>query len=796
MKRPLGVVCCVWIFLVAVSMWLFPPNIVENCNYNGEKISIIGTIARKETRIVNKKETLIVYLKSAQVADVYVKTNPDSGNNSKQTQFHKTKGILCYILLDENCNQQYAKQNYKMGAKVMVQGTYFSYESASNPGQFDAALFYAMDGYQGSLQQAKIMKSSASYNYILEQLFQVKCHLLKKLDAIYEKEDAELLKAILLGEKSGLEMDVKKMYQKNGIIHILCISGLHISVLGMGLYQLLRRWNVPITIAIVLSFLFLMFYGLMVGNSISIVRAIGMFFIKCLGKIWKRTYDLSTALALMGALLLIEQPLYVFHSGYWLSFGSVAGIVVIYPVLQKSIAYYFRENDRIKKLTQPIMASLSVTIMTTPILLWFFYEIPVYSIFLNVLVIPLMTVVMVIGVGNLGYIWALDIFKKILQSELGLKECEFILLDYLEEIAELLALIHHVIFLIFESLCNMVDKLPGNRICTGKPEILQVFVYYTGLFIALYVLYRCSSKEKEHSFYKYRFIVAGVILVLSITNIMIPYRNSFMVTCLDVGQGDAGVILYENTAIIIDTGSSSRKNVGENILIPFLKYHGISKIEAVFVTHPDADHYNGILSLIEKSKDENLKIGCVILPQIITTNVKNSDGMKKLEQVSKENNIPVQYFQKGNLLKKKDLKILCVHPDKKDYGEDNNSYSLVLMIKYHMFSMAFMGDAQEEAEREALTCMKDYGTGQTVVLKAGHHGAKYASGDQLLGYLKPQYTVVSCGQHNRYGHPHKDVVKRLEKYNSKVFITYVTGAVNIITDGKHMEIQKFKETFP
>lgn len=794
MKRPLCIVCGVLILCIVLFVRGFPPHIPVSEKYDGEEILLSGKIINRERHISNKEETTVIYLKSVQTADIYSQKFPVRETGSQEEKENQIKGIICYLKPDS------LDSDMRIGAQIHVKGSFQAIPRAGNPGEFDAALYYYAQGFSGRLFQAEVISEGREYSRIREALSRFRGYLERQIDRVYEGEEAGLLKAVLLGSKAEVDSGVKELYQRSGIIHILAISGLHISVLGMGLYRLLRRLTVPVTPSAVISFVFLLLYGAMAGNGISIVRAVGMFGIKGLGKIWGRTYDLVTALALMGLFLLIEQPLYACHSGYWLSFGSVAGIGVIYPAAEK-LFVFGKPSGGIKAIavkggkmmTQMLLSGLSVTIMTAPVMLWFYYEIPVYSVILNLLVIPVMTVVLVLGVTNLCYLLALG----------GLTWPVFLLP------AKGIGTIHHWIFELFEGLCLLNEKLPGHTVVAGKPALLQVFLFYACLAGALILVqfrlrsqfrsqFRFRSGFRFHSCSGFRFRYTAAFGLVLAAFLILFYKKGigFSAAALDTGQGNTGVILYEDTAFIIDAGSSSRKDTGKNVLIPYLKYHGISKVEAVFVTHPDEDHYNGVLELLEKARGEGLTVGRLVLPEIRSLSVSGGPAMQKLVQAAEAENIPVLYASKGLQLKRGDVTIRCLHPDGKDYGEDSNSYSQVLLIKYHLFSMLFMGDAQGEAEKDALEAMKEMQTGKVTVLQVGHHGSEHGTKEGLLSYLEPRMAVISCGKGNRYGHPHPTVLKRLEKAGSKVHITWMTGAVIINTDGKSMRIKKFRESFP
>ena len=140
-----------------------------------------------------------------------------------------------------------------------------------------------------------------------------------------------MLKAMLLGEKSSLEEEIKELYQLNGLIHILSISGLHVSLLGMAVSGLLKKCGAPIWLRAPFAIGVMWCYGMMTGMGVSTWRAVFMFALHLLAELLGRTYDMLTALSLAALLMLAEQPLLVRHSGFLLSFGAVVGIGIVLP---------------------------------------------------------------------------------------------------------------------------------------------------------------------------------------------------------------------------------------------------------------------------------------------------------------------------------------------------------------------------------------------------------------------------------------------------------------------------------
>ena len=234
------------------------------------------------------------------------------------------------------------------------------------------------------------------------------------------------MSALLLGDKSELDGDLKELYKRNGVLHILSISSLHITIIGMSIYRLLRRTGLPVWPCALAGSVILVLYGCMTGFSVSACRAIGMYLIKMGAEILGRTYDMLTALGVMGAFMAVQNPFYLQNSGFLLSFSSVLGIGVVYPLLMPQSSSGKGRESRLwggkrsgtgaaepvreflsgagrglgNALQQSFYASLSITLATLPVQLRFYYEIPVYSVFLNLFIIPFLKPMMITGLDR------------------------------------------------------------------------------------------------------------------------------------------------------------------------------------------------------------------------------------------------------------------------------------------------------------------------------------------------------------------------------------------------------------
>ena len=246
----------------------------------------------------------------------------------------------------------------------------------------------------------------------------------------------------------------------------------------------------------------------------------------------------------------------------------------------------------------------------------------------------------------------------------------------------------------------------------------------------------------------------------------------FSLTMLDVGQGDGACVQTQNAAILIDGGSSDVERVGEYRISRYLKYQGVKKLDSVFVTHSDSDHLSGIREIIEDPEHFGLQIGRVVLPGVDKTDEAYNDFV----DCCLEHGVPVEYMIRGQKIRIGDIECECLHPDSQYDWKTENDYSLILLLSFGKFRGLFTGDLEQTGEREIKTEPVDY-------LKIPHHGSKGSSTEEFLNMLSPAVSVISAGKNNRYGHPAKETVERLNQIQTRIFCTIDCGAVTIRTDG-------------
>ena len=711
--------------------------------------------------------------------------------------------VLAYVSSDD----------YSVGQILILQGTISLFDEATNEGQFDSRAFYRSQKIDFGVWVDSVERVEGKSDRFRVWLSRVRVELGIPLSR-YADDDG-VLSAMLLGDKTSLDSEIRSLYQKSGIAHVLAISGLHISLLGMALYRLLRhRCGLTYLWAGIVAASFLVAYTLMTGNAVSARRATGMLIVYLVADLLGRSYDMLSALSLIVILLLWENPFLVTNSGFQFSVAAVVGIgvgqcVLVPRVGSWKVVYGRRKKQddvvrcdaakcdaakcdaerirmqnlvdwmkrRMDKCLPGMMISLSIQFFTLPLVAYYYYEIPVYAILLNIPVLALIPYVL--GLAVFGSLTGQIAFLQPLSFALC-RVCGWVLHGY-------------------RWLCDASLLLPGARMITGKPSEVRVVVYY-GLLGAFYYVLWCGMKKKQRQMCtkgaqaeKQEWIRSwfgfglGLVLVLLLTFLFVRGKPEFELDILDVGQGDAIYLCAsDGTNFMIDGGSTDVKKVGTYRILPFLKAKAIRKVDYWFVSHTDEDHISGLVEVMESG----YAVGTLVLAEA----QKEDEKAHGLAELAQKNGIRVCYMKAGDVLgtRKEDVvnernraetfRIECLYPTNNNDSEDVNDRCLVLYYEDENFSAFFGGDISSEVEEQLVSAGK---CRQTDVLKASHHGSKYSNSDVLLHALHPRLTIASAGKKNRYGHPSPEAIARVGESGSAFYSTIDYGRIRVrFVDGE------------
>lgn len=655
-------------------------------------------------------------------------------------------------------------RDFKIGSNVTVRGKLELFARARNPGEFDSRSYYRGQGVDCRMYGEEVEISGGDVSPLPELLRQIREKAKQNIMRSAAAEDAGIFSAAVLGDKKALDSEIKDLYQKNGIAHLLAISGLHLSIIGMGGYKLLRKAGLGYKGAGLAGTAFIFCYGAMTGGSPSVVRAVVMMSTGFLASYLGRTYDLLSALSLALLMLVWETPELLTQGGVQLSFGAVFAVGGMLPVIQD---YLGKE----RKILGALMVSAAIQLVTLPVILWDFFQFPVYGIFLNLLVIPLMGGVICSGIGT---------------ALMGGISCKA---------GALAAGTGHYILQFYEWLCHGTERLPYHTLVMGRPAAAAVILYYMVLLVALIGMKRAVGKRavgKRAEAEKSRPIWLRTVLFFCICVflpcILMPRPVDGMeILFLDVGQGDGILLRSGRGAMLIDGGSTSEKKLGEYRLEPCLKSCGVSVIEYAFVSHGDLDHISGVRYLLESC--EEIEIRNLLLP----CQGREDDALLSLAELARARGTKVSSIEAGESFYMEGIGVTCLYPGISDLPADKNEESEVLKVDYGNCHILFTGDMSGEGELRLLSALSEKPgvLSEIQILKTAHHGSRFSSGETFLDALGVNWAVISYAEGNSYGHPHKEVLERLDDRSVKIYGTAERGAITMKTDGKMVRWKAF-----
>lgn len=693
-----------------------------------ENVTVTGMVYKKEF----KKEDCLYYLRNVSM--------------KSDTCTVKTTGVIIRASEDV-C---------RIGDVIEVNTQMRMLNRARNSGGFDEQSYYHSLGV-----------STLLYCYDVPQVLEQKKKCLiknglfflrKQLRAVYasslNEKDAGILSSMVLGDKSLMEDELKQLYSSAGISHILAVSGLHVSIIGRSLFLYLRRRRQKYAVCCSVSGIVLMLFCVMSGLSVSALRAGVMFLIFLGAQFLGRKYDSIRALLVAAVLTLLANPGYLNNAGFWFSYMAVFGAVCVGRYFQKKETCWFH------KVLNSLVLSGSIMLTTLPLTAYYFYEIPLYGMLANLVVIPLAGVVM--GFGLLGGFLSLT----------GIPGMWIFFLPC------------HLILRLYEGVCQGLSWLPADVWITGKPPEWGMILYYVLLLFLIWIFLRHKHhvqyflvdvlQIRKHFFQRFAYLF---FLIFPLACMCLMFTRSptkqFQVSFLDVGQGD-GIYINggDGRNYFVDGGSTSEEQLGQYTILPFLKYHAVRRIDVWFVSHADTDHISGLMEVLEK--------GYPVERVVISENAPEDDNLQMLITAAEENGTEVVIAENGSYILGEDYSITCYTPEA-GAAEDRNEASLVLLVDYEGdeafadgLQILLTGDIGISQEGWLL---EQPGINDIDILKAAHHGSKYSNSEVFLQELHPELVVISAGENNLYGHPHKETIERIEAVGSEILMTMKAGEI-------------------
>ncbi|WP_299087728.1 DNA internalization-related competence protein ComEC/Rec2 [uncultured Metabacillus sp.] len=580
------------------------------------------------------------------------------------------------------------------------------------------------------------------------------------IEAHFPSESVGIVQALIFGDRRLIDSDLDKAYQELGIVHLLAISGSHIALLAGAIYYFLLYCGMTHEKAKAVLIVLLPVYMILTGASPSVVRASFMVVLYLLIKLCKKQISSLDVISFTYLVLLIINPYYLFQAGFQLSYAVSFGLL-----LSLGIVEHF--NNVLAKLT---VVSAIAQLCSMPILLHHFYEISLISLPMNMLFVPLYSFI----------ILPLSILATSMAAIFPL-----IGVHIIQIFSEMLLVTHKIVL--------FASSLSISTFVTGRPALPITCALVVAIF---YLVYQFEIYKRIKLLLRPALFLALVLLI----QVGLPYLNPYgKVIMIDVGQGDSIFIHlpFKKGTFLIDTGgritfpkekweeTSDSFTIAEDVTIPYLKSIGITKVDALFLTHGDTDHIGEAIPIMEGIKVEEL---------IIPKGFVREELEQKVIETAENKRTEIKAVKAGDTILFHDFSFYVVAPI--TLTASKNDDSLVLWTELGGLSWLFTGDAEMGSEEKMISKFPGL---RADVLKVGHHGSKGSTSDSFLDSILPSIALVSAGYNNRYQHPHSEVVDKLSSRGIPLLRTDLDGAILYNFKGKtgtfstHPPYDKVKE---
>lgn len=627
-----------------------------------------------------------------------------------------------------------------------------------NPGEFNYRRFLASREIYGLVSISKnqeIQKITPATGFSSERLFcTIKAKIIGQINQLYSNQAGALIKGLILGERGEIPAELRESFVKSGVIHALAISGLHVGYILIILFAIFGMLRVPPRAKIVLVLVGILFYNLLVGFKPPIVRASLMATIFLIGKLLQKQTDMLNIISIAALIILLIKPVELFQASFQLSFCAILSIVYLYRrlkiIFEKSqLIRKFKQNKICEYIYSLFLVSLAAQLGTFPIVVYYFHRVPVISIVVNLLVIPIVGIVIAYG------------FTSIIFS--------FIYFP----LAQLFSLTNTLIlnFLLF--VINSASQLFFSSFDFVSIGNTAIFLYYLFLWLLLNL-----NKKPVRKYAVFLILVAANFFVWKS---VLQKSDWLEVIYFDVGQGDAALVKFPNGQnLLIDAGPNIADfDAGKYFLLPFFKRNDITCLNTVILSHTDNDHIGGMPTIFRNVQVNRLfDTGMYHHSSICSTYSFVIDSLNLAHHI---------LSQPASLAQNKNYGVYALFPNKtslRDCPNDVNNNSIVVKIVYGKNSFLFTGDIEREGEN----ILSQYGNLlQSDVIKIPHHGSKTSSTLTLLNAVKPQFAVISLGKNNKFNFPSQNVIERLHHLNIAAIRTDENGAVIFRTNGKTLK---------
>ncbi|HEY9059655.1 MAG TPA: DNA internalization-related competence protein ComEC/Rec2 [Pseudobacteroides sp.] len=644
------------------------------------------------------------------------------------------------------------------GMDLTVNGKISIPDGKRIPGGFDYRRHLLKSGVSATVytrgDSIKFMDSS-SVNPFVKVGMDLRKRIIGTIKPCLPKEQAALLCGMLIGFTEDMSDEMVDAFSDAGLSHLTAVSGMNIAFIVFPLVFVFKRMrlsqkasNITI-IGILIMFLFI------TGFSPSVTRAVIMAVIILIGQLLRRETDIYTSISFALILLLLYNPYTLFDIGFQLSFAATLSLVLFYKYIKSKLDFKFLPSF----VSDVMAATLAAQLGVVPISTMYFNKISIISLISNLVVVPLVEVITILGI-IMVIIGQISTFP-----------------------AELLGLVCNTFLSFILYVAKISSEIPFAVIKITTPSIFGLLIYY------LCIIYFLWLKPTYEINLKPRYYVISISIITLIFTVTSFIPKDLKIVFIDVGEGDSQLIVTsDGKTILVDGGGFASKtdfkhNMGDYAVVPFLYDYGVARLDMVISTHGDDDHLQGLLTVFKDIRVDNLIIadGMDLKPYV---------GLLKLAEAQKTSTKMCKAGDEIVLDSDTRIKVISPIDGVKMTKSPENNGALVFKLNYKGVNVLFTGDIEKEAEKILLDNNADL---KANVLKVAHHGSDTSTTEGFLNAVGPNVAIISVGKNNSFGHPSKHVIDRLQAKDVNILRTDIHGTIIMSTNGKDIRVWKTLE---
>lgn len=708
--------------------------------------------------------------KNSDTTSTFQKIVAEKGCGFVESSQAKSNGFAIIIQVIDSTKERYRvrlteKRGFDIiplpGDSICYEASWYPVTPPTVPGAFDTRSWLQS---QGLAAYGKFKHwTTHKHHWVPERsFFAFRRWIGKRFSDYLEPTETGLLLGLLAGDRSGIPDALRSDFQRSGLVHVLAISGFHVVLLAGMLMIFLKATGLPHHLVRIVAILLLLIYIPITGGSPAVRRAVLMFTVPQIGTLFQRQANTLNSLGVALLLIMIPEPTVIWNPGFQLSVAATMGILICGPISPlKKIPDVIRKN-KVWSLLQnfilePTYVTLCATLSTAPFLIHHFKTISPFAWLGNIVVVPAISMGMQAGLFAL--ISPIDFFR-----EHFCYAAQFFL-----RLATLLT--------------NKLSDSPQASITVGPfgPSILLL----SGVLILFLPLCRVNKVARSYAF----FCLIAFASFFAYEGIQKASNPTWKLTSIDIGQGDSHLITTPSGRhFLIDAGDSEMlggkgsKDSGKDVIVPYLHHIGVSSLDALIITHPDLDHYGGSLSIVRTFPVKELWItDCA--------RIENKGSWQRVISEALKRDIVIRDVERGFIWKENFFDLQVLHPST-HACTDVNTQSITFRAKGLGHSAILTGDLTIAGEKEILK-KKVYL--KSDVLKLGHHGSKTSSSREFLTAIDPKFAIISSGRRNRFRHPSKKVIQRLDSLSLPYLNTAVVGTIDVVFSKDSIQVYTMLE---